>query len=66
MIPNDQPLRKEIISKMLYHLERYASEDDCDLTQWESSFIESIKEQFEEKGDLSNKQCEILERFYDK
>ena len=34
------------------------------LTDWESQFIESIREQFDSRGDLSDKQVEILERIY--
>jgi len=32
------------------------------LTKWEEGFIESITEQFEESGSLSDRQEEILER----
>ena len=32
------------------------------LTKWEEGFIESIAEQFEESGSLSDRQEEILER----
>ena len=35
-----------------------------DLTAWESQFMESITEQFERKGGLSERQIEILERIY--
>jgi uncharacterized membrane-anchored protein len=34
------------------------------LTKWEQDFIESISEQFAERGSLSDKQEEILERIY--
>lgn len=34
------------------------------LTEWESSFISSLKGQLEKKGSLSGKQVEILERIY--
>jgi hypothetical protein len=36
------------------------------LTKWEEDFILSVEEQFLVKENLSNRQCEILERIYDK
>lgn len=35
------------------------------LTDWEESFVESIKDQWDRKHFLSPKQREILERIYD-
>lgn len=34
------------------------------LSKWEQDFIESISSQYEERGRLSEKQCEVLERIY--
>ncbi len=34
------------------------------LTKWEQDFVDSIWEQFEERGSLSDRQEEILERIY--
>jgi len=34
------------------------------LTPWEADFIESIEEQWKERGSLSERQEEILERIY--
>ena len=34
------------------------------LTKWEESFMESITDQFERTGSLSERQLEILERIY--
>lgn len=34
------------------------------LTEWELGFIESISAQYDERGNLSDKQFEILERIY--
>lgn len=34
------------------------------LTKWEQDFIESISEQFDERGSISDRQEEILERIY--
>ena len=64
MIPNDQPLRGQTIERMLMSCLKRIDEDQY--SQWESDFIKSISEQFNFKGDLSTKQCEILERLYDK
>lgn len=66
MIPNDQPLRKQTIERMLDVCATDAHLTSNDLTKWECDFIDSISEQFETKGDLSTKQCEILEKIYDK
>ena len=62
MIPNDQPARKQMIELMLSVLVN----PNIEITKWESDFIASISDQFESKGNLSDKQCEILERIYDK
>jgi hypothetical protein len=64
MIPNDQPLRRQTIHRMLYYL--VDEPEEKDLTSWERDFIHSIFEQFQHRLDLTNKQCEILERIYDK
>lgn len=61
MIPNDQPARGEMINRMLHTL----LTTNPDLTSWKLDFISSLDEQFEKKGNLSQKQCEILERIYD-
>jgi len=66
MIPNDQPLRKQIIDRMLNKLLLDVEHETSDFTKWEQDFLLSLGEQFERKGDLSNRQCEILERIYDK
>ncbi len=34
------------------------------LSKWEEDFMESICEQFEERGSISDKQEEILEQIY--
>ncbi len=64
MIPNDEPLRTQVINRMLSKLlnaEVYES-----LTEWEQNFTSSIDSQLSDKRKLSMKQCEILERLYDK
>jgi len=35
-----------------------------DLTEWEENFLESISDQFDKRGTLSDKQFEILDRIY--
>lgn len=61
MIPKDTENRKKIIHYMLD-----AFDDKSNLTDWESNFIDSITQQFDDIGHLSDRQCEILERIYDK
>lgn len=61
MIANDEPLRSQMIKKMI----AYVSHLD-NLTEWEQNFIESIDAQFTDGKKINVKQCEILERLYDK
>ncbi len=35
-----------------------------ELTKWEENFIESVAEQYQTKGWLSDRQLEILEKIY--
>jgi len=35
-----------------------------DLTDWEQRFVESVEGQFQRKGDLTEKQEELLEKIY--
>jgi len=46
-----------------YWLDKISTEGKG-LTKWEENFIESIKEQFEKRGTLSDRQEEILEKIY--
>jgi hypothetical protein len=48
------------IKHMLEALESPSKE----LTKWEASFIESITDQYEQKGQLSDRQFEVLEKIY--
>jgi hypothetical protein len=36
------------------------------LTEWEQTFLDSVREQFEDEKILSEKQLEVLERIWDK
>lgn len=39
-------------------------EDFHRLSKWEKDFVDSVEEQLGEKGQLSERQAEILERIY--
>lgn len=39
-------------------------EEGHDLSVWEENFVESISEQLDKKGFLSERQIEVLERIY--
>jgi hypothetical protein len=41
-----------------------SSIESGNLSQWETNFCESVSDQLVNKGQLSQKQCEILERIY--
>ena len=44
-------------------------EDDYEfekLSEWEQSFLTSVRDQFERKGTVSEKQYQVLERIWDK
>jgi hypothetical protein len=53
--------RQEHISHMLGALETPTK----GLTNWEQSFIESLTDQWDRSGHLSDRQVEILEKIYD-
>lgn len=52
--------RKEQIKMMLDALETPSKE----LTKWEENFLESLADQFERKGTLSDKQFHTLDNIY--
>jgi hypothetical protein len=52
--------QQTLASHMLKALESPSRE----LTKWEEDFLESVGEQFEERGHLSERQMEIVERIY--
>jgi hypothetical protein len=54
------PKTPEMIKHMLDTLESPVRQ----LTSWELGFLESVSEQFGERGMLSDKQFEIMERIY--
>lgn len=51
------------LKRMIEEINEVA-EEIC--TEWEYEFMESISEQYEERGSLSDKQEEVLERIYEK
>jgi len=61
MISTDLTIRQGQIRSMLEALESAST-----LTKWEEEFLTSIALQFERKGTLSDKQCEVLEKIYTK
>ena len=50
----------DAIERMLVSCE----ENSHGLTKWEANFIDSLRTQFEERGALSERQVEILDRIY--
>lgn len=66
MIPTDLEPRARMIKLFIDTIMKQWQNSTKELTEWEHNFIESIYDQFERKGNLSDKQCEILERIYDK
>lgn len=58
--PADALKRKQQITEMLEALETPSKE----LTKWEENFLESLAEQFEKRGTLSDRQFEILDRIH--
>lgn len=51
---------KHRIEHMLQSLEAPSR----DLTKWEEDFVESVTDQFGERGELSERQVEILTKIY--
>lgn len=63
MIPNDMNSRGQVIKYMIDYLDVMIEDK---LNDWEGSFVESVSEQFSNKGNLSDKQAEKLEQIYEK
>jgi hypothetical protein len=51
---------KEVIEDWINQV----NEKGLDLTKWEEDFMEFLTEQFKNRGSVSDKQEEILERIY--
>ena len=53
-------MNKDLVAHMLDSLKTPSRE----LTPWEEDFVASVDEQFTERGSLSDRQVEILDRIY--
>lgn len=62
MIPTEIEARRKVIA---YMLEGCVTNSE-QLTEWEFNFITGCSDQFEKNQNLSDRQCEILERIYNK
>ena len=51
---------KEVISHWIITI----NDEGRNLSKWETDFMESVTEQFEDRGSVSDKQEEIIERIY--
>ena len=51
---------KEVIAQWIATI----NEEGRNLSKWETDFMESVTEQFEERGSVSEKQQELIERIY--
>lgn len=51
-------------SKQIEYMLDSVENEGRGLSPWEKSFTESVRDQFDRRGDLSEKQVEILERIY--
>ena len=62
MIPHDKDQRNQMVGYML----KYCLDNIEKLSKWEENFINSIGNQWDDGKDLTDRQCEILEKIYDK
>lgn len=54
------PKTRELVEHFIHEL----YEPNTKLTQWEQDFVESVSDQFDRRGTLTDKQFEVLERIY--
>ncbi len=59
LVPRDKEERSRLIEHLLQ-----AIEEDIDYKGRSNDFIESLRDQFDRRGDLSVKQVEALQKFY--
>jgi hypothetical protein len=57
-------MSEEETKKKLQHWFDTLEEEGVNLSTWEMEFVASVKEQFERRGTLSDKQIDVLERIY--
>lgn len=58
------PVKTEQTTEIVEHFLRELEMPAKTLTEWELDFLVSIRDQFDRRGSLSEKQFEILERIY--
>lgn len=61
-----QDVEKEELEKILNDCCREAQASNSCFSDWEQDFIESINDQYSERGFLTDRQIEILERTWNK
>ena len=59
-MPPPRTDKQKLIEQMLQALETPSKE----LTKWEENFLESLNEQYQTRGTLSDRQMEVLDRIY--
>ena len=58
--PSNMKYSHEIIEDWIIRV----IDEGLNLSQWEKDFVDSIQDQFDRSGHLSEKQIDILERIY--
>ena len=59
-------MTQDRITELLEDCVSVSTVQNCPFSKWEIDFIESVEEQFSERGSLTEKQTEILEKIWDK
>lgn len=59
-------MKSDDIENAIDDCENAATASNHPFSQWDLEFIESIREQFDERGSLSEKQLHVLGRIWDK
>lgn len=50
--------------QQIEHMLKSCEEEARGLTNWERGFLESLRDQFDRRSDLSDKQVDLLEKIY--
>jgi hypothetical protein len=53
-------------TELLEECEAAAEILECNLTNWEREFLESVREQYDDRGRLTARQEEILQQIHEK
>lgn len=56
----------ELVQEAIEDCQNAMPASNCPFTKWECDFIDSVAEQFEARGRLSEKQRETLQSIWDK